>query len=211
MKAILWDNDGVLVDTEPCYFEASRVALLRLDVEFDESSYVECLRQGTSCFELARARGASESAIAAARAARDAHYAELISGGIVLIPGVREALESLHGRVPMAVVTSSQPHHFELQHARTGARRFFELVVTRADYANTKPDPEPYLVAAARLGIAPADCLAVEDTERGLVSATRAGMRCAAIPRWLSARGDFRAAWRVLRNATEVPELFAHW
>jgi HAD superfamily hydrolase (TIGR01509 family) len=211
VKAILWDNDGVLVDTERFYFEASSAALRTLGVEFDEATYIDlCLRRGASCFDLARARGVSEATIAAARAARDAHYGELIAG-VELIPGVRETLESLHGRVPMAVVTSSQPHHFDLQHARTGARRFFEFVLTCADYTRSKPDPEPYLLAAERIGVAPADCLVVEDSERGLLSATRAGMRCAVIPRWLSAAGDFAAAWRVLPEAARVPELFAHW
>src|SRR5215471_18221094 len=73
MKAILWDNDGVLVDTEPFYFEASRAALRPLGVEFDEAIYIDwSLRQGGSCFELARAQGVSEASIGAARAARDA-------------------------------------------------------------------------------------------------------------------------------------------
>jgi len=211
VKAILWDNDGVLVDTERFYFDASRAALQTLGAEFDEAVYVDhCLRRGASCFDLARARGVGEAEIAAARAARDAHYAELI-GGVELIPGVRETLEALYRRVPMAVVTSSQPHHFERQHARTDARRFFEFVLTAADYTRHKPDPEPYLLAAARLGLAPADCLVVEDSERGLLAATRAGMRCAVVPRWLSAAGDFAAAWRVLPEVRRVPELFADW
>ena len=211
MKAILWDNDGVLVDTERFYFEASRAALQRLGVEFDEATYVDhCLHHGASCFDLARKHGIGESTIASARAARDAHYGELISA-VELIPGVQETLESLHGRVPMAVVTSSQPHHFDRQHARTGARRFFEFVLTRADYARSKPDPEPYLLAAERIGVAPADCLVIEDSERGLLAATRAGMRCAVIPRWLSAAGDFRGAWRVLPQVARVPELLADW
>jgi HAD superfamily hydrolase (TIGR01509 family) len=211
VKAILWDNDGVLVDTERFYFEASRAALGRLGVAFDEATYVDhCLRHGASCFDLARRQGVLEAAIDSMRASRDAHYAELITS-VELIPGVRETLESLHGRVPMAVVTSSQPQHFDLQHARTGARRYFEFVLTQADYTRSKPDPEPYLLAAERIGVAPADCLVVEDSERGLLAATRAGMRCAVIPRWLSAEGDFAGAWRVLPEVGQVPSLFAHW
>ena len=211
MKAIFWDNDGVLVDTERFYFEASRAALRELGCEFGEAVYVDhCLRRGASCFDLARARGIGEAEIAAARAARDAHYTELI-GSVELIPGVRETLAALHGRVPMAVVTSSQRHHFELQHARTGALRFFEFVLTSGDYARDKPDPEPYLLAAARLELAPADCLVIEDSQRGLLAATRAGMRCAVIPRWLSGGCDFAGAWRVLPEVARVPELFADW
>jgi HAD superfamily hydrolase (TIGR01509 family) len=209
MKAVLWDNDGVLVDTEHLYFEASQAALRALGVELSESDFAELsLRQGASCFDLASARGVSDADIEAAREARNAHYAELLAD-TRLIPGVLETLESLHGSVRMAVVTSSRPQHFALQHARTGARRFFEFVLTGADFTRFKPDPEPYLLAAARLGIAPAECLVVEDSERGLVSATRAGMRCAVVPRGLSARGDFASAFRVLERVDQIPELVA--
>ena len=209
MKAIFWDNDGVLVDTEHLYFEASRAALSELGVELREAEFVELnLRHGASCFDLAAARGVSRERIEAARASRNGHYASLLAG-TELIPGVRETLDALHGRVPMAVVTSSRPEHFALQHANTGARRYFDFVLTGADFTRDKPDPEPYLMAADRLGAAPADCLVIEDSERGLVSATRAGMRCAVVPRGLFARGDFSAAWRVLERVDLVPELVA--
>ncbi len=209
MRAILWDNDGVLVDTEHLYFEASRAALRGLGIELGEAEYVELsLRLGASCFDLATERAVAPERIAAARAARNAHYTALLAG-TELIPGVRETLEALHGRLPMAVVTSSQPEHFALQHMHTGARRFFEFVLTGADYTRSKPDPEPYLMAAARLGVAPAECLVIEDTERGLVAALRAGMRCAVVPRGLAARGDFSAALRVLERVDQVPELLA--
>lgn len=209
MRAIFWDNDGVLVDTEHLYFEATREALAELGVELAESDFVELsLRAGASCFDVAAARGVSRERIEAARASRNGHYASLLAG-TELIPGVRETLDALHGRVPMAVVTSSRPEHFELQHSSTGARRYFDFVLTGADFTRFKPDPEPYLMAADRLGVAPADCLVIEDSERGLVSAARAGMRCAVVPRGLSAGGDFSAAWRVLERIDQVPELVA--
>jgi len=211
MKAILWDNDGVLVDTEHLYFEETRAALRELGLDLSEAEYVEIsLRRGVSCFELAEARGIPAARIDAVREARNRRYAARLSN-LELLPGVRETLESLHGLVPMAVVTSSRPEHFALQHAGTDALRFFEFVLTGADYVNFKPDPEPYLLAAARLGVSPADCLVVEDTERGLVAANRAGMRCAVVPRGLSAHGDFRNAWRVLPEVARVPGLFADW
>lgn len=209
MKAIFWDNDGVLVDTEHLYFEATRDALRGLGHELSESEFVDCsLRKGSSCFDLAAERGVAQARIEAARLARNARYAESLAR-VELIAGVRETLERLHGRVPMGVVTSSRPEHFALQHAQTGARRFFEFVLTGADFTRFKPDPEPYLLAATRLGVAPEECLVIEDSERGVLAAARAGMRCAAVPRGLSARGDFSAAFRVLERVDQVPELLA--
>jgi HAD superfamily hydrolase (TIGR01509 family) len=209
MKAIFWDNDGVLVDTEHLYFEATRHALRELGHELSESEFVELsLRQGGSCFDLAAARGVPDARIEAARLARNDRYAESLAH-TELIPGVHATLESLHGRVPMAVVTSSRPEHFSLQHRATGALRFFEFVLTGADFTRFKPDPQPYLLAAARLGVAPEECLVIEDSERGLVAATRAGMRCAVVPRGFTKSGDFSSAYRVLDGVDQVPELLA--
>jgi len=208
VKAIFWDNDGVLVDSEPLYYEATREAIAELGVELALADFAELsLRTGASAFDVAAARGVPAERIEAARLRRNARYGERLAG-IELMPGVREALAALHGRVPMAVVTSSRRVHFEIQHARTGARRFFEFVLTGEDCARHKPDPQPYRMAAERLGVAPGDCLVIEDSERGLRSAVAAGMRCAVLPSRLTPGGDFSAACRVLRGAGEIPALF---
>lgn len=210
MRAILWDNDGVLVDTEELYYRATREALVGLGVELDLAAYVEVsLRRGRSCFDLALERGVGAARVDAARLSRNARYEELLRAGVPLIDGVAEALHALRGLARMAVVTSTRREHFALVHSRTGTdiRGAFEFVLTKGDYARSKPDPEPYLAAAARLGVAPADCLVVEDSERGLASAMRAGMRCVVIPRGLSAGGDFAAAYRVLERIGELPPL----
>jgi HAD superfamily hydrolase (TIGR01509 family) len=207
VKAIFWDNDGVLVDTEHLYFEATREALRSLGHELSESEFVDLsLGRGGSCFDLAAERGVPEARIESARLARNERYTELLRG-TELIAGVRETLEHLHGRVPMGVVTNSRPEHFAVQHASTNALRFFEFVLTGADVTRSKPDPQPYLLAATRLGVAPEECLVIEDSERGLQAATRAGMHCAVVPRGLSACGDFAGAFRVLERVEQVPGL----
>ncbi len=209
MKAIFWDNDGVLVDTEHLYFAATREALRGLGHELTEAEFIHySLRRGASCFDLAAERGVDPARIDAARLARNERYAESLAE-TELIAGVHETLAALHGRVPMAVVTSSRPEHFALQHRGTGALRFFEFVLTNTDYTRSKPDPEPYLLAATRLGVAPEECLVIEDSERGCLAAARAGMRCAVVPRGLTARGDFSRAFRVLERVEQVPELVA--
>jgi HAD superfamily hydrolase (TIGR01509 family) len=216
MRAILWDNDGVLVDTEELYYRATRDGLAELGIELGVDDYVELsLRRGGSCFDLAKERGFDAQVIEATRLRRNARYEQLLSRGVELIDGVAPTLHALRGLARMAIVTSTRPEHFALVHGRTGIRAHFELVLTRADYQKSKPDPEPYLLAADRLGVRPADCLVVEDSERGLVSATRAGMRCVVIPRGLSAGGDYSRAYRVLERVDElvpiVRELTPRW
>jgi HAD superfamily hydrolase (TIGR01509 family) len=194
-EAILFDNDGVLVDTEALYFRANREALATVDVVLDETAYVEYfLRQGLGAWHLAEARGISPQGIAELRAARDRRYFQLVEEAEILIPGVADLLPRLGARFRMAIVTSSEPGPFARTHARTGLLPHFELVLTRVDYTNAKPDPEPYLCAVARLGVPAARCLVIEDSERGLRAAKAAGLACWVIPSGLTAGGDFGAA-----------------
>jgi HAD superfamily hydrolase (TIGR01509 family) len=193
--AILFDNDGVLVDTEGLYFRANREVLAGVGVELSEADYVELfLREGLGAWHLAEARGHSATRIEALRAARDRRYFELVDEGEILIPGVAELLPRLAARYRLAIVTSSEPGPFARTHARTGLLPHFELVLTRADYRRSKPDPEPYLTAVARLGLPPARCLVIEDSERGLRAAKAAGLCCWVVPSQLTAASCFDSA-----------------
>jgi HAD superfamily hydrolase (TIGR01509 family) len=205
---ILFDNDGVLVDTEPLFLEATRELLATADIEIDLDLYREfCLVQGKSIFVLAERKGLSKAEILELRARRDARYMELIEAGVSVLSGVNETLTRLHGVRPMAIVTSSGRPHFERIHLGTDLLRHFEFVLADGDYARHKPHPDPYLTAAARFGVECERCLVIEDTERGLEAAHAAGMRCIAIPNELSAAGNFEKAERVLGSMTELAEL----
>jgi HAD superfamily hydrolase (TIGR01509 family) len=201
--AILFDNDGVLVDTEALYFQANREALAAVGVVLDEATYVELfLREGLGAWHLAEARGVSPAGIEELRAARDRRYFELVDRAPIVIPGVAELLPKLAARFRLAIVTSSEPGPFARTHARTGLLPHFELVLTRVDYQQSKPDPEPYLTAVARLGVPAARCLVIEDSERGLRAAKAAGLACWVVPSGLTAGGNFAAADAVLPDLT---------
>ena len=132
-------------------------------------------------------------------------YEELIDAGVEILPGVRQGLAALRGVLRMGIVTSSQPTHFERIHRQTGTLLdAFEFVLASGDYDRHKPHPDPYLAGAARMDVGPERCLAIEDTERGMVAAVSAGMRCLVIPRPLSRDGNFAPAMRVLGSASEV-------
>jgi HAD superfamily hydrolase (TIGR01509 family) len=197
--AILFDNDGVLVDTEHLYFQANQEALAGIGVHLDADAYVELfLREGKGAWHLARERGYGADDIDALRAARDRRYFELVGDGDVLIPGVAHIVPALAQRYRLAIVTSSEPVPFARTHARTGLLPHFELVLAQGDYARSKPEPDPYLRAVERLGADPARCLVIEDSERGLRAAKAAGLCCWVIPSGFTAGGRFDAADAVL-------------
>jgi HAD superfamily hydrolase (TIGR01509 family) len=203
--ALLWDNDGVLVDTEGLYFRATREVLATVDVELDEPLYLQLfLREGRGAFHLARERGLDEAQIGELRTARDARYMQLLEAGPLLIAGVQQAVSALACLYRMAIVTSSLRDHFELIHRSTLLLHHFELVLTHGDYARAKPAPDPYLTALARLGLPAEACLVIEDSERGLRAAHAAGLRCWVVPSPLTREGSFAGAERVFANLGEL-------
>lgn len=206
--AILFDNDGILVDTEPLFLQATQEILATVDVILTADEYHEIsMRQGRAVFSLAEARGVSDDEIRVLRTSRNRRYSELIDQGVRIFDGVAETLERLHGILPMAIVTSSDREHFDRIHKQTELMRFFDFVLTAGEYAHHKPHPEPYLAAASRIGAAPDRCLVIEDTERGVRSATTAGMSCIVIPNELSKAGNFENAHTILHSMRELTSL----
>lgn len=209
LKAVFWDNDGVLVDTEHLYLEASRATLAEIGVALDETDFIDLsLRQGRSVFDLARGR-VDEATIDALRQRRNDRYADLLRAGVAPLAGVEPVLATLHGRLRLAVVTSAPHDHFAIIHRGTGLLRWFDFAVTNRDYARSKPHPDAYETALARAGLRPDEAVAIEDSERGLAAATAAGLRCLVIPRGLTRGGDFAAAHAVLDDVHQVPAALA--
>ena len=202
-EAIFWDNDGVLMETEHLYFRANAEALATVGVELTLETFRELsLRRGESVLPLAV--GADHNAV---RRVRDARYLELLGTEAEVIPGVVPILQRLHGRLPMAIVTSCRRENFQQMHRASGLLGYFDFILTREDYTASKPDPEPYLAACARAGLPPGACLAVEDSERGVTAAARAGLTVAAIPGAMNHGGNFEAArWR-LGSIHQLPKL----
>lgn len=208
IKAIFWDNDGVLVDTEPLYFKATREVLADAGVFLSAEQFIRIsLQQGRSAFDLARDQGATAQELEAMRRERNRRYSALLAVGVKPLLGVEQTLRSLQGRCLMAIVTSSLREHFDLIHQSSGLLQYFDFILTREDYQHTKPHPEPYLTALERSGLLARQCLVIEDTERGLQAAHAAGIDCAVIPNALTKTGDFSKAVRVLQHIGQVKEL----
>lgn len=203
---IFWDNDGVLMETEQLYYQANAEALAQAGVELTLEEFCRIsLRQGESVLDLAVNVSDGEEL----RRMRDEIYYRLLGEESRVYPGVRDTLERLHGRQPMAIVTSCRRENFLQMHRESGLLGYFDFILTREDYGASKPDPEPYRTACARAGLHPGRCLAIEDSERGVVSASRAGLVVAAIPGELNRGGDFSAARWLLEGIHQLPALLS--
>lgn len=208
IKAIFWDNDGVLVDTEGLFFEANKEILADLGVALSRRQFEEIsLLNGQSVLRLAADPETPE--FIQLRSLRDIRYAERLAEKSLVIDGVREVLDSLCGKYLMGIVTSSGQEHFDLIHRRSNLLPYFQFVLTLKDCEHTKPHPEPYLKAINKSGFPPEECLVIEDSPRGLASAQAAGIRCIVIPSSFTKGSPFAGAYKVLDHIRHLPAVLA--
>jgi HAD superfamily hydrolase (TIGR01509 family) len=203
IKAILWDNDGVLVDTERLYYRATRETLAGIGFDLTEQLFIQLfLIEAKGPWHLLK--GYTDEQIRALRKQRNELYSHYLTSEKTVIEGVDEVLTKLHGKYTMGIVTSSLKEHFEIIHKSTGLLKYFDFVVASGDYAKYKPDPEPYLVAMERARVSADECIAIEDSLRGVLAATGAGIRCYVVPHGLTRDSDFRNAYKVLANIRDL-------
>ena len=183
LQAVLFDMDGLLVDSEPLWFEVETEVMARMGATWshaDQQHLVGGSMNRSLRYMLARAtRPAPEETVAR-------WLAEGITGlvrehGVPMLPGARELLAEVSAAgVPCALVTSAQRDLMEAVLETTGV--VFDATVCAADVRLGKPDPEPYLLAADRLGVHPGGCVALEDSPNGIASAEAAGCAVIAVP-----------------------------
>jgi beta-phosphoglucomutase len=186
LRAIVFDFDGVLVDSEAAHGAglAAAAAALGMEIRGERPDWYVGLGDH-ECFErIARANGrVPDAGLIADLVARKAEAFCRLSreGRISAYPGSFELLRSAAGRVPVAVCSGSHRRDIEPLLERHRASGLLSALVAADDVARTKPDPEPYLLAAKRLGVRPPDCVAIEDSPAGIASAVGAGLRVHAV------------------------------
>ena len=193
-KYILFDNDGVLVETEAWYFRANVEILKTMGIALEEARYREIMINGQSAFLLAEEAGYDSETVEAARSRRNELYQHYLQTEEIAIPGVRKVLDALKARYRMGIVTSARREDFELIHAGRGITDSMEFVLCSGEYARAKPYPDPYLKGLELLGGAKHEAIVVEDSQRGLRSAVSAGIDCVIVDNAFTALHDFSAA-----------------
>ncbi|WP_345985953.1 HAD family phosphatase [Sulfurimonas sp. HSL-1656] len=193
-KYILFDNDGVLVETEAWYFRANVEILKTMGITLEEARYREIMINGQSAFLLAEEAGYDSETVEAARSRRNELYQHYLQTEEIAIPGVHEVLETLKERYRMGIVTSARREDFELIHAGRGITDPMEFVLCSGEYARAKPHPDPYLKGLELFGGEKHEAVIVEDSQRGLRSAVSAGIECVIVDNVFTAQHDFSDA-----------------
>ena len=186
--AVLFDMDGLLVNTEPFWFEAEAVVMARMGVSWapeDQAVLIGGPMKQAVAYMIERAGGGHDPD-EVARSLKHEMEALLALGPIRWMPGARELLVSLLGvGTPRALVSSSaralMRHVLAAVHEDVGPDAF-DVTLAGDEVARTKPHPDPYLEAANQLGVDPRDCLVLEDSRTGVTSGLAAGCIVIAVP-----------------------------
>ena len=183
LLGVLFDMDGLLVDSEPLWFEVESSVMARLGGswgERDQAALVGGSLEKSLDYLLAKAtRPASRHTVG--RWMVDGMVELLSSREVPVMPGARQLLAQVAAAgVPYGLVTSSERPVMEAVLARLEVT--FPVTVCGDDVSHSKPDPEPYLLAAAKLGADPGGCVAIEDSPNGVAAAEAAGCMTIAVP-----------------------------
>ena len=213
IKAVVCDMDGLMLDTEPLYKTAWQQALAELGHELDDASYLRFVGRSTQDCEndLASLLGGTFPLETFRGRWPQLWRACAHQQGVAMKPGLSEFLAFVRAQeLPIALATSSDADFTELSLGRVAIKEAFDVIVTGDQVAQPKPAPDIYLEAARRLGVDPRHCVALEDSEAGIMAASRAGMVSLLIPDLKQPSAEAaEAAFRVLHSLHEARELLA--
>ena len=204
IRALIFDLDGLLADTELLHCQAYQKAFAEHGIVLDAQEYAEhWVRNGKGIIDWVDSRGLNFDPLTL-RLRKSAHYLELLKSSLRPMDGALDLLESLRGKFRIALASSSYPDAIDGVLAGLQIASHFEVIVSGLDVVAVKPAPDIFLLAARALQVDPTECLVLEDAEKGVVAAHRAGMRCIAVPNDFTRHHDFSLATRRCASLREV-------
>lgn len=211
IKAVIFDMDGVMIDSEPLWEKTERILLARRNIDYSPEyrDMIVGLNQKDSG-KLMRDTFLLEETVDEIISERVGILTAIYEEELEVVPGLTPLLEELRSREYLLAVASSSPLrviNFVLD--KFSLQDYFDAVVSGECTERGKPHPDIYLHTAERLGVKPSECVAIEDSINGVRSATGAGMYCIAIPDKRLSREAFESAHLTLESIDEIdPQLF---
>ncbi|WP_136514496.1 MULTISPECIES: HAD family hydrolase [Geomonas] len=192
LNAVIFDFDGIIVDTEPLHYKAFQELLVPLGLGYSWEEYMELYIgfDDRDAFREAfrvHGRALSEDELKELIRGKAAAFLDIVSGGVAAYPGVVELIRSISGTLPLALCSGALKSDIEPILKQLGLTDAFDVKVTADEVAASKPDPESYRLAVQRLQerfpgkVDAAASIAVEDTPAGITSATGAGLKVLAV------------------------------
>jgi beta-phosphoglucomutase len=206
-QAVIFDVDGVLVDSYQAHYESWQLACREHGFAMTQDQFVATFGRTSReiIVELWGGRFNTPQAVAELDDCKEAFFRELLQRSFPAMDGAAELIRALHqAGFRLAVGSSGPPDNVNLVLDRLQSRLCFDGVVTGTDVQRGKPDPQVFLLGAERIGVAPPHCVVVEDAPAGVAAAHAAGMKCIAIASTGRVRGSLLAAELVVNSLREL-------
>ena len=211
--AVIFDVDGVLIDSYDAHFESWKRLTAEYGREYTEAEFVAGF--GRTSREVIREQWPeefqSEEAVRDLALRKEIYYREIVEADFPAMPGAQELIEALAAAgVPIAVGSSGPPPNVDLVVRKLGAESFIRAKITGDDVTRGKPNPQVFLLAAERIGMAPSRCVVLEDAPVGVAAARAAGMKVVGVVSTGRTEADVRGADLIVRAPAELsPEKLA--
>jgi beta-phosphoglucomutase family hydrolase len=205
LRAVIFDMDGVLIDSADAHLESWRQLGKQLGVELTRERFLQTFgRQNRDVIPLLFGEGRTAEEIAALGEQKESIYRDLVRGKLAPLPGAVELVQACaDAGLKLAVGSSGHPENIELALVELGIRPLIQAIVSGDDVTRGKPDPQVFLMAANRLGVEPKSCAVVEDAPAGIEASRASGMITVAVATSRPA-SQLRRAHLVVDSLTEL-------
>ncbi len=204
IKGILFDMDGVIVDSEEIHFKSYQKTFLNHNIDLTSEEYYDLwTKQGKGVEEFAAKYGYDVEP-EKIKDEKGIIFRKMIYENPRLIEDADKAIKELSKKYRLALVSSSRKADVAAVLESTNLRQYFEVVVSRQDVVNKKPAPDSFLLATEKLGLSTDEVIVVEDAEKGIVAAYNGGIKSIAIPTEITRDNDFSKADKVLDNISQI-------
>jgi len=210
LKAVIFDMDGVLIDSEPLHFEVDQMVLRKLNIN-ESKSYLERFVGYTNCamWQIIQNEYSIEKTIdelIELQMTTKLHFLE--KSDYKAIDGIKELLEEIRlNKIPMGIASSSPRVFIEAVINKIGISQYFDNWISGEEVEKSKPEPDVFLKISELLGVNPDKCIVIEDSKSGTIAAKKAGMKCIGYKNINSGNQDLSIADLIIDR---IPEINVH-
>ncbi|MCX8128785.1 MAG: HAD family phosphatase [Clostridia bacterium] len=195
MKAVIFDMDGLMIDTERLYFDTERQLAKSFGKEVkDETLWKMMGRKPLECMQIYADDLGLALPVEEILKMRDDAFEQKLINEVVPMPGLFEMLHGLENRFRLAIATGSPARFVKIIMDRLKIESYFDVIQTSDEIINGKPDPEIYLKTIEKLNVTPGECLVLEDSSNGALAGKKAGCYVIAVPSEYTNKQDFSFA-----------------
>jgi len=210
LKAVIFDMDGVIVDSEPIESRAWEKVLLEFGAKPIFKSWGLINDPGNTFLkEIVERHGLKDQSSEIIKIKKRKYFEEFVQLGVAPIPGMIALMQKLKkAKIKTAIASSRNERQVRVVIQELEFNNEFDIIVGANEEIKRKPAPDIFLKTAQQLNVKPTDCVAIEDTENGIISAKAAGMYAIAVPNKWTKHQDFSKADKIVKSLSELTPLF---